>query len=126
MLKPDLVAEADSRGIDSGGTVEEITARLVAADEANPDQAEVVAEDEEPEYYQKVMAVGVPYETANWDASDHSANAAYVVTEAVNAGFRPCGEVTFDNAEPNPQAPLTSTYLTYSVPVTVGVAKTAS
>jgi len=141
--KDELVTEAKNRGLDATGNKADIIKRLVENDAeaeipeveeeapvvneeeqtpeepaaAEPETEEPTATTEEEQRYTKVIAVGVPFETADWDASDQSGNFAYVVQEAINAGWRCYGSVTLDEVEPNPAAPTSSTLLTFSVPV---------
>jgi hypothetical protein len=69
------------------------------------------------EDYKTTMAVGLPYSESIADHKPmHEANAESIKTQAINAGFRPAGEVELVGVEPNPESDQ-STLLHYSLPV---------
>jgi hypothetical protein len=71
--------------------------------------------------FTKVFVVSAPWDDdKNYDDDDHEANAAAMVQDAINAGLRVVGGVTFEGAEaattPYGRHGQVETVLTYSAP----------
>lgn len=102
---------------------EQVTTPIVETDDSGDDKnasAEVAGRTVDTEAktakrFKKVFAGGFHVDGFDKDTYNHDANATSTITDCVNLGLRPVGDVKFESAKENPQAPETSTYLTYSV-----------